>query len=78
MEFIDKLKNKEQKELLSLIDLKLENELLDNYLRNNKLPFCLKCYDVPFEAKKNSTYLIIRLIEMIKNGDLILKDNAKI
>jgi len=77
MESLEKLTIKEQRELLSLMSLKVENEQLNTYLRNNRLPFCIKNCEMPFDVNYNSTTILVRLIEMIKSGDLILKD-AKI
>jgi len=75
MEALDKLKPKEQRELLNLIDLKVQNELLFQYIIDNKLPFCLPNLEKkPFEITNVVSNTLVTLIEMIKSGDLIKKD----
>jgi hypothetical protein len=73
MESLEKLTNKEQKELLDLINLKTEIEQLNTYLINNSLPFCINHCEMPFNISYSSIATLVRLIEMIKSGNLILK-----
>ena len=73
-EWLEKLTQQQEKEFLDIIDLKVENELLNNYLRNNKLPFCIIDCEMPFDVKRHSTAFTIRLVEMIKSGKLVYKD----
>jgi len=76
-DWIERMDKKQEKELLEIINLKAESELLNNYLRQNKLPFCIETCKLPFEPSTYSTAFIIRIVEMIKSGKLVLKD-AKI
>ena len=73
-DFLERLEAKERTELLKLIDLKVENELLNKYLKDNPLPFCLKVAEnMPFEVNFSATMITIRIVEMIKKGELVLK-----
>jgi len=73
-DFLERLEAKERTELLKLIDLKVENELLSKYLKDNPLQVCLKVAEnMPFEVKFSTTMITIRIVEMIKKGELVLK-----
>jgi len=73
-EWISELSEKQQSQLLEIISDSVEHELLNDYIISNKLPFCIKDCKMPFNVKRYSTAFTIRLVEMIKNGELILAD----
>jgi len=77
-EIIEKQKLIKEIDVVRVVDklysLNTEIEQLNTYLINNKLPFCIKNCNMPFKVNNHPTYVLISLIEMIKNGDLILKD----
>jgi len=72
--FLEKLNDIEKRKLLRLIHLEVENELLFNYIKTNKLPFCLTNIKPPFDIKFHTSAILIGLIEMIKNNELILNE----
>lgn len=76
-DWLEKLSKEQTRQLLSVIDLKVEHELLNNYLMNNKFTFCLSNCNMPFVVKNHSTSILIKLVEMIKNGELVYIDNTK-
>ena len=70
----------ELKELLSIINLKSESELLNQYLSENykNLGFCVQHCEMPFNVQQFSTSVLIKIIEMIKKEQLIFNKDAKI
>lgn len=73
-EWLEKLSKQQEKEFLAIIDLKVESELLQQFVIDNPLPFCLCSYESPFEAKTFTSGLLVNLINMINEGRLILSD----
>lgn len=74
-EWLEKLSKQQEKEFLEVINLKVENELLFQFIKDNPLPFCVKVVcNNPFDIRNRSTSMLVNLITMINNGELILKD----
>jgi len=72
---LDNLTDREKRDLLKLIDLKVQNELLWNFIKENPLPFCLpNIKNPPFEINNHTTNLLVNLIQLINDGKLVLKD----
>jgi len=65
---------RDHKKLIGLIDAKVENELLHNYLYKelDNLGICVGGYEVDFNHNSASTYLLVNFFEMIKSKKLIL------
>jgi len=71
---MEDLTDKQKREFLALIDLKVENELLWKFMKDNPLPFCLqRCENEPFEIKTAIASTLVNLVTMINNGKLVLK-----
>ncbi len=66
-----------EKELIHIIEIKLEIEQLNNWLHENKKNICIPICEIsPFKIQNQSTSTLIALIEAIKNGNLIFNTNT--
>ncbi len=71
---------RDHKKLIGIIDAEVEIQLLHNYLQDNmnNLGFCIEHCDIPFEVKIPSTQYLVKLIEMIKSGKLVLREQIEL
>lgn len=74
-EWLEKLSKQQEKEFLGIVNLKVENELLHQFVLDNPLPFCLQSLcEKPFDIQNHTTAILVDLITMINKGELVLKD----